>query len=163
MSRRLLRSPGLSLLLFAAWLALARSIDASTVLMAAVLALLVPLMLPRLQLRGVRLRRPRVVLRFLAVVAHDVVQSNLIVGRGVLRWRRRPPVAAFVTVPLELRDPTGLAVLSMVTTVVPGTVWSELSLDGSALVLHVWDVPDAARFIAHYKARYEQPLREIFE
>ena len=67
-------------------------------------------------------------------------------------------------VPLELRDPVGLAALSMVTTVVPGTVWSELALDHSALLLHVWDVGDEeAAFVARFKARYEQPLREIFE
>ena len=65
-------------------------------------------------------------------------------------------------VPLELHDPLGLAALSMVTTVVPGTVWSELALDRSALLLHVWDVDDEAAFVAHFKARYEKPLVEIF-
>ena len=38
-----------------------------------------------------------------------------------------------------------------------------LARDSSALLLHVWDAPDEAAFIAHYKQRYEQPLREIFE
>ena len=50
----------------------------------------------------------------------------------------------------------------MVTTVVPGTVWSELALDRSALLLHVFDLDDEAAFIARYKARYEHPLLEIF-
>jgi multicomponent K+:H+ antiporter subunit E len=31
------------------------------------------------------------------------------------------------------------------------------------LMLHVFDVDDEAVFIDHYKARYEQPLMEIFE
>jgi multicomponent K+:H+ antiporter subunit E len=68
-----------------------------------------------------------------------------------------------VIVPLELRDPLGLAALSMVTTLVPGTVWSELALDRSALLLHVWDVGREDVFVARFKARYEKPLREIFE
>ena len=51
----------------------------------------------------------------------------------------------------------------MVTTVVPGTVWSELALDRSALLLHVWDVDEEEAFVARFKARYETPLREIFE
>jgi multicomponent K+:H+ antiporter subunit E len=68
-----------------------------------------------------------------------------------------------VIIPLELRDPVGLAALAMITTVVPGTVWSELALDRSKLMLHVWDVGEEQAFIAHFKARYEQPLREIFE
>jgi multicomponent K+:H+ antiporter subunit E len=68
-----------------------------------------------------------------------------------------------VVIPLELRDPLGLAVLAMVTTVVPGTVWSELALDRSALLLHVWDVHEKEAFVSRFKARYERPLREIFE
>jgi multicomponent K+:H+ antiporter subunit E len=46
---------------------------------------------------------------------------------------------------------------------VPGTVWSELAPDRSALLLHVWDVDEEPAFVARYKARYEKPLREIFE
>jgi multicomponent K+:H+ antiporter subunit E len=68
-----------------------------------------------------------------------------------------------VIVPLELRDALGLAALSMVTTIVPGTVWSELALDRTALLLHVWEVGDEGAFIARFKTRYEKPLREIFE
>ena len=51
----------------------------------------------------------------------------------------------------------------MITTIVPGTVWSELALDRSRLLLHVFDVDDDAAFVAHFKARYERPLQEIFE
>lgn len=160
---RLLPSPLLSALLFLAWLALARDVDAGQCLLGGVLAVVVPLLLPRLFLRGVRVRNPRAIIRYLGVVARDVVHSNFAVARGVLRWRRRPPAAAFVTIPLDLRDPVGLAVLAMVTTIVPGTVWSELAQDRRTLLLHVWDVPDADAFVAFYKARYEQPLREIFE
>ncbi len=89
--------------------------------------------------------------------------SNLEVAWGVLRYRRRKPESRFVIIPLDLRDPIGLAGLAMVTTVVPGTVWSELALNRSALMLHVWDVNDEATFIARFKARYERPLQEIFE
>ena len=69
---------------------------------------------------------------------------------------------AFVTIPLDLRDVHGLAALSMITAVIPGTVWCELAPDCSALRLHVFDLPDEANFIAHYKADYELPLKEIF-
>lgn len=65
--------------------------------------------------------------------------------------------------PLDLRDPLGLAALSLVTTVVPGTVWSELAPDRSALLLHVWNVGDEGMFVTRFKTRYEKPLREIFE
>ena len=57
----------------------------------------------------------------------------------------------------------GLAALSMITTVIPGTIWSELALDRSILLLHVFDLDDEARFIEHFKHTYERPLMEIFE
>ena len=104
-----------------------------------------------------------VIARYILQVGSDVVHSNFDVALGVVAWRGRRPQSKFVIVPLDLRDPVGLAALAMVTTVVPGTVWSELALDQSAVMLHVWDVADENVFIAHYKARYEQPLREIFE
>jgi len=56
----------------------------------------------------------------------------------------------------------GLAALSMITAVIPGTVWCELAPDCAALLLHVFDLEDEAAFIAHYKADYELPLKEIF-
>jgi multicomponent K+:H+ antiporter subunit E len=31
------------------------------------------------------------------------------------------------------------------------------------MLLHVWDAPDEGAFVTRFKARYEQPLREIFE
>ena len=50
-----------------------------------------------------------------------------------------------------------------VSTVVPGTVWSELAPDRGALLIHVFDLDDEAAFIHHFKTDYEQPLKEIFE
>lgn len=63
----------------------------------------------------------------------------------------------------HVRDPGGLAVLALVTTIVPGTVWSGLAADRSRPLLHVWDVSDQREFVRRFKTRYEQPLREIFE
>ena len=59
--------------------------------------------------------------------------------------------------------PMRWASLAIITTVVPGTVWSELAADRSAVRLHVFDVDDEAAFVALYKRRYERPLMEIFE
>ena len=51
----------------------------------------------------------------------------------------------------------------MITSVTPGTVWSELALDRSILLLHVFDLDDEASFIQQFKHAYERPLMEIFE
>ncbi len=160
---KLVPAPLTSAALWALWLVLAREVSVGQVLLGLGLAVLLPLLTATLRPRELHVRRPLVVARFIMTVVHDVVLSNAHVAWGVLRWRWRPAQARFVVVPLELRAPVGLAVLAIVTTVVPGTVWSELALDRSALLLHVWDVTAEEDFVARYKARYEKPLREIFE
>ena len=109
------------------------------------------------------LRRLDVLVRLILRVGLHVLKSALQVGVGVLRARRHLPRGAFVVLPLELRDPHALAALAMITTVIPGTVWSELAPDNSALLLHVFDLDDEAAFIAHFTADYVHPLMEVFE
>lgn len=161
--RRLLPAPWQSLVLFLVWLLLARSAAPADLLLAAVLAVIVPLLTSRLGLRHPPLHRPGAAVRFTIRVMVDVIASNLQVGRDVVRFRRRQPDSHFVVIPLELQDPVALSLLALVTTIVPGTVWSELAVDRSSLLLHVWDVGDEAAFVARFKQRYETPLREIFE
>jgi multicomponent K+:H+ antiporter subunit E len=161
--RKILPAPLLSASLLGMWLALARSTSPGQIVLGLSLALIVPQLTRELRPTGVRVRRPMLVVRFIGRVGHDVLASNLSVAGGIVRLRWSKPRARFVIIPLELRDPVGLAALAMITTVVPGTVWSELALDRSQLLLHVWDVGEEQAFVAHFKARYEQPLREIFE
>lgn len=155
--------PLLSVALLVLWLLLARSTSPGQIVLGLGLAFAVPLMTARLRPTTFRVRRPLVVARFLATVGRDVVVSNFEVAWGVVTWGWRAPGAQFVVIPLDLHHPLGLAALAMVTTVVPGTVWSELALDRSALLLHVWDVDDTQAFVARFKSRYEAPLRVIFE
>ena len=161
--QKLVPAPLTSAALLALWLALARTVSAGQLLLGLGLAVGVPLLTSNLRPTRVRVRRPLLVVRFILRVGRDVLSSNFEVAWGVLAWRWRKPDSKFVVVPLELRDPVGLAALAMVTTVVPGTVWSELALDRSALLLHVWDAGEEGAFVARFKARYEKPLREIFE
>lgn len=161
--KRLLPAPLLSLALFALWIALSQSWQPGHLLMAALVAVLMPILVAPLRPYRARVRRPGVLIRLILIVGWDVVLSNLHVGWAVLNLSRRVPHGAFVRIPLEIRTPAALASLAMITTVVPGTVWCELALDRSWLLLHVFDVDDEAAFAAHFKARYEAPLKEIFE
>lgn len=163
MMTRLVPAPLVSCALFVLWLALARSVSPGQIALAAALALGLPILTAHLR-TPVRLRHPLLIARFIVRVGIDVVRSNLAVGWGVIIGRWWPPRARFVTIPLDLQHPLGLAALAMVTTVVPGTVWCELAVDHRALLLHVWNVEgEDAAFVARFKARYEQPLREIFD
>jgi multicomponent K+:H+ antiporter subunit E len=160
--KRFLPAPLLSAALLAIWLVLNQSLSPGHFALGGILAIAMPLLAAPLSSAPARVRRPSVVLRLIAVVFRDVVASNLEVAWSVVTGARAPR-AAFVRIPLELRDPNGLAALAIITTVVPGTVWSELAPDRSAVLLHVLDVEDEAVFAVYYKSRYERPLREIFE
>lgn len=161
--RRLFPAPWLSLALWALWLLLNLSLSAGNLLLGAALAILAPVMFAPLRPLPVRIRRPGVIIKLFFLVGRDVVASNIAVAWGVLRAGKNPPRSRFIKIPLDLRDANGLAALSMITTVVPGTIWSELALDRSVLLLHVFDLDGEASFIEHFKTAYERPLMEIFE
>ncbi|SFI53224.1 multisubunit potassium/proton antiporter, PhaE subunit [Pseudomonas syringae] len=161
--KRLFPAPLLSLALWLLWLVLNLSISAGHLLLGAMLGFLAPLLMAPLRPLPVRIRKPGTILKFLWRVGRDVVVSNVQVGLSVWRLESRPPRSAFVRIPLDLHNAHGLAALAMVTTVVPGTVWSELALDRSVLLMHVFDLEDEAQFIEHFKTTYERPLMEIFQ
>ena len=158
--KRWLPSPLLSLALWALWLVLNDSVAPAHLLLGAFLGWIVPWLVAPLRPLGPPVRRPAVLARLVLRVGWHVILSGLSVARGVMT--QRAPRGAFVVVPLELRDPHALAALAIITTVVPGTVWSELAPDRSTLLLHVFDLDDEAAFIARFKADYERPLKEIF-
>jgi multicomponent K+:H+ antiporter subunit E len=160
---RLFPAPLLSLALLALWLLLNGSLGLGQWLMGTVLAVVVPLLTQSLRPTPVRIRRPGVALKLLMRVGLDVIVWNWRVLRGTLAPARRLPEGGFVTVPLDLRDPGGLAVLAAIMCVIPGTIWSELALDRSALLVHIFDMQDAEAEVQLIKTRYERPLMEIFE
>jgi multicomponent K+:H+ antiporter subunit E len=161
--KRLLPAPLLSAALFALWLLLNQSASPGQLVLAAVLALAIPLLTRGLRPLPVRIRRPGAVLRLALAVVADTTASNLAVLRFLLFPGLRRHPSAFVHIPLELRDPNALAVLAMIVCITPGTAWAELSLDRSMLLLHVLEVNDHEAIAAHVKTRYERPLMEIFE
>lgn len=161
--KRLFPAPLLSLAMFVLWLVLNLSISPGNILLALLLGILAPLLMAPLRPLNAHIRNPVAIVRLILRVGLDVLVSNLQVLLSVWRMQQRPPRSRFVHIPLDLRDAHGLAALSMITTVIPGTVWSELALDRSVLLLHVFDLDDEARFIEHFKHTYERPLMEIFE
>lgn len=163
MIRRLLPSPALSALLFAAWLLLQQSLAPGALLMAALLAVGVPLLTRSLRPRHGRVYRPLPALRLLGVVLHDVVASNLHVARVIVGRSPERIHSHFLRVPLQVRDPYALAGLAVILSLAPGTAWAELSADGSELLVHAFDVEDPAQMVALIRERYERPLKEIFE
>jgi len=160
--RRLLPAPLLSALLFAVWLLLNNTLDPAHIVLAALLAVLVPSFTERLRPEKPRIRKPLVTVKLGLVVLWDIVLSNIEVARRILG----PEDAikpAFVWVPLDLTDPHAIVSLAGIITMTPGTLSAELSPDRLHLLVHAFNVDDEAALIAQIKARYEAPLKEIFE
>lgn len=161
--KRWLPSPFLSAGLLVMWLMLNQTISPGHILLGAIFAIAIPLLTAPLRPAGGPIRHPLVLARLILTVGADVVLSALQVGWGIWRLGSQPPRSSFVAIPLELRDQHALAALAMIASVIPGTVWSELAVDRSVVLMHVFDVDDEATFIQHFKERYERPLKEIFE
>src|ERR1044071_4244496 len=111
--RWLLPSPVLSVALFLLWILLMQSVSAGTLVLGILLAIFWPAVTARLRPAPVRLRRPLVMARLFCRVVSDMLLSNAEVAWAILTRRSRDIRSGFVHIPLELRDPNGLAVLAM--------------------------------------------------
>ncbi|MEY9178729.1 multicomponent K+:H+ antiporter subunit E [Bradyrhizobium sp. USDA 326] len=160
---RLLPFPIVSFCLLALWLLLNQAVTFGHILLGSVVALVGGQMLNALELPPVRIRRPGVIPRLVALVTVDIVRSNLAVGRIVLGLGRRQRKSGFVEIPLDVRDSYGLASLACIITSTPGTLWVNFDAQRGVLTIHVLDLVDEEEWIRTVKDRYERHLLEIFE
>lgn len=160
MMRSVLPYPLLALLLLAMWILL-NGFSAGQLLLGGVVAAAASAVMAQLQPAKPRLRSWRAIGRLMLVVPVDVFRSNVAVSRLILAGTRGRKVSGFVTIPLALRDRTGLAILACIITSTPGTAWVEYDSNRSTLLLHVLDL-ESEDWVKLIKTRYEQPLREIF-
>lgn len=157
-------SPRLFLALFAVWLLLNQSLAPLDLLLGALLAGLIQLFIRPLQtLPPARIRKPHLLLRIVVVAFIDIVRSALAVGYIILSRRPKNINSQFIAIPLTLRDPYALAILSCIINTTPGTVWAEILPGRNDLALHVFDLRDAAWWVETIKRNYEQPLLAVFE
>lgn len=160
--RRWLTHPVLSLLLAGSWLLLQDSLALPQWLVAAALGVLIPRLLHPFLGKGARIRRPALALRLFLVVLWDIVLSNLTVARLVLSPGARPQ-PAWLTIPLELRDPQAIALLASIITMTPGTVSCIVDDEAGHLLVHALDCPDPPALIQQIRQRYEKAIKEILE
>jgi len=160
--KRLLPHPLLSVGLFLASILMSGSVDPPSILLAVVMALAAPQVMRVLRIEPVRVRNPGAILKLATSVAVDVVRSNLAVSR-ILAGNRTDRTSGFIHIPLDLRDRFGLAVLAIIITSTPGTLWVEYDRARGRLLMHVLDLVDEATWVKTIKQRYERPLMEIFE
>jgi len=154
--------PLLIVSLIVAWLLLTDFTPGQFILGTAV-SLLAAQGLHALQPSTPHLRRWILIPKLIGIVLLDIVRSNIAVVRLILTEGHNKRHSGFVTIPLELRDPTALAILSVIVTSTPGTAWLDYSDSRGVLMIHVFDLIDEQEWINIIKNRYEAILMEIFE
>ncbi|KQP92325.1 cation:proton antiporter [Methylobacterium sp. Leaf113] len=159
---RLLPYPWLSLGLALTWLLLNAPLTPGSAVLALLVGLAVPAVMRALRPPAVRVRAPGTLVRLAGLVVYDMVRSNIDVARIILGLRRGERRTGFVTIPLDLRDPFGLAALSIILTGTPGTLWVQYDSQSGSLLLHVLDETGGDEWVRRVKGRYERPLMTIF-
>lgn len=160
---RWLPYPLLTLCLVVMWLLLNQSVSAGQILLGVGVALLAASAMAALRPEKARIRWTMAIPRLAGIVLADIVRSNIAVGRIVLFRKQRERVSGFIHLPLDMRDRYGLAVLALIITATPGTLWMQHDAARNILLVHVLDLVDEEAWIRLIKARYERLLMEIFE
>ena len=159
---RILPYPLLSAALVLTWLLLNAPPTPGSVLLALLVGLVVPAVMLALRPRPVRVRRPGTIARLTATVLYDMLRSNIDVAKIILGLRRGERRTGFISIPLGMRAPFGLSVLSIILTATPGTLWVQYDSHTGRLLMHVLDYTDGEEWVRRVKDRYERPLMEIF-
>ncbi len=160
---RLVPYPILTVSLIVMWMMLTRFSTGHLILGTAV-ALLAGLAMSALQPSRSRLRRWDKIPRLVVIVLGDIIRSNIAVAQLILSdGRHGQRHSGFVEIPIDLRDQTALAILSIVITSTPGTAWIQFDATSGRLLIHVFDLVDTETWVDLVKNRYEALLMEIFE
>ena len=159
--RRVFPHPIAGLCLLGVWLLLTQSASIGQLLLGSAVAFLATHALASLQPGRTPAIRFQPALKLAGVVLVDILRSNLAVG-AIIMSRRRNRVSGFVTMHLDLTNSQALALLALIVTATPGTLWVEFDRRGGTLLIHVLDLVDEQHWIDLIKGRYEARLIEIF-
>ncbi len=159
--RRLIPSPMLSFTVLAFWVLMSDSFTLGQILLGLVLGVVVPLFAARLDREFARIGSLRPIPKLLCVTLWDILVSNIRVAIQVLGPERRIH-PGFIWLPLDIANIHGIAALTSMITLTPGTVSAALSDDRRYLLVHVLHLDDPDELIRQIKTRYEAPLMEIF-
>lgn len=159
--RRLIPSPALSVMVVAFWLLMSDSFTFGQFLLGLLLGLVIPLFAARLDREFARIGTLRPLPKLLFVTLWDILMSNIRVAIQVLGPEKNIH-PGFIWLPLDIANIHGIAALTSMITLTPGTVSAALSDDRRFLLVHVLHLEDPQELIDTIKRRYEAPLMEIF-
>ena len=154
----------MTLFLAVIWVLLAdMPLGMGTLVFAGVASVIIVLMSRRLRPFLAKPRRIWVILKLAGIVLADTFNSNVTAIKLILGYPKIEYTPGFVSVPLTLRDPHGLAILAAIINYAPGTLWAGFPESGEYVQLHILDLPQESDWAAFITERYEKPLKEIFE
>lgn len=168
-----LPAPILSILLFLVWLLLNNSVSAGHIVLAVILAIVIPLAASPFRTKQPLIIKPGLAIRHLLLVLYDIVTANVQVAILILGPTKKL-TPGFIKVPLDLTHSMPITILASTVSLTPGTVsaevlpWTETFIEGQDseqrfLLIHVLDLKDEQALINTIKQRYEAPLMEIFQ
>lgn len=160
--KRLFPFPLLTVSLIGMWLLLT-SFSLGNLILGTAVALLAVQGLVALDPVRPNIKRWDLLPKLLGIVLLDIIRSNIAVVTIILQGKKRARTSGFLSIPLDLRDPVGLAILSVIITSTPGTAWMDYDSARGTVLLHIFDLVDEAEWMDIIKNRYEHLLREIFE
>lgn len=157
---RMFPHPLVSCFVFIAWLMLNHSVSLGNLLLALILAILIPKIMQAFITRTPELDWVTAFKLFF-VVLYDIIISNFKVAKLVLgpSHQLHP---AWYRVPLDSNHDHVNTLLAMIITTTPGTVSAGIDLQRGDILVHSLSSLDTEVDIAEIKARYEQPLIQIF-
>jgi multicomponent K+:H+ antiporter subunit E len=135
--------------------------SAGNLVLAALLAVVIPWFTERLRPERPVLHKPGILLRLGLTVLYDIVMSNIDVAKRIL-GPEKSIKPGFVWIPLSIQDPHGIVAFAGIITMTPGTLSADLNESRSHLLVHCFNLDDAQAVIDSCKQRYEAPLMEIF-
>lgn len=159
---RLFPHPILTATLAAVWLLLNNTASPGHVLLGLALGWAIPWYTLRFWPERVRIRHVPTMLGLIGVLLYDIVVANLTVAARILGPSRRLR-PAFIVLPLDLTCDFAISLLANAICLTPGTVSARLAADRRSLLVHALDAPDPGAVVSTIKARYEAPLKKVFE
>ena len=161
--QRWLPHPLLTLAVVVMWMALLNDFSSGGLVVGLVLGIVIPILTSHFWPDRPAIRHYRKAIAFVGLLLWDVIVANiqvawLIVFRPASALRVR-----WVAVPIEMKTPEAITLLSATITMTPGTVTSDISADGRSLLVHCLDAPDVVAAVEQMKDRYERRIKEFLE
>lgn len=163
MLHRLFPHPLLSLWLVIIWMLLVNQLKLGSLVMAAILATVIPLFIAVYWPHRPRIKNVPAFIAYAILVLYDVIIANIQVARIILFMPADRIRSAWIPIPLDLRSPEGITALAATITMTPGTLTADMSACGRVLLIHSLHAPDPDAIRDDIKSRYETRLKRIFE